>query len=854
MQWSIENTSLDSFLIDVAVKSGIILSVAWLISFVFSLFRSSASSRHAVWGLAMAAVLGMPLLAVLLPAWHVSASWENIVSASEDPPTVMPVPSPLLAVQIQPELTPIEPASKILLAGSTATTTDKNVVTDKEPASRTMPDVVRMPSLKTIWLAGTLLTLVPLLLAVMSLRRLARRSQLVTSGPLFVALREVNEQLGVKRPVRLLVSRSRSMPMTWGIWRPTVLLPAQAQHWSKDRLRVVLTHELAHFQRRDCLTQLLAQIARAAYWYNPLIWLAERQIRALQERACDDLVLNSGFNAADYAQHVLAISAGYRSPKRSLGIASAMARAAKLEARLLLILNPSQNRRPLPGRHIGFAAAVTFAALGVLSTISFEANAAGQQAVQNDTDGAQSNVANAQPTVGANALTELQAKIAGQYLIAVDQQEIVYGAIKGMVDALDDPYSGYLTPEMVADVEQQIRGSLVGIGAQLEMHEGQIRVVTPLEDSPALKAGVQAGDIILQIDGTSTAGMELTEAVKRIVGPQGTSVRLKLGRENGQEVELNIARNTVQVATVKGFRRGPDNRWSFLLDAVRKIGYAHLSQLGSTTPQELRTAIQALQGQGLQGMILDLRSCPGGVLDSAVAVAKVFLSEGTILSIHGRENDVTSIKIESSEAVGDFPLVILVNGETASAAEIVAGALQDNKRALVIGSRTVGKGSVQSLIRLDGGSGAIRLTTAEFRLPSGRNIDRRAGQNSWGINPDEGFFLALDQAQTTLLQERRKAREIIGKQAGNGSGSDSADTAESIEKQEHDPQLAAALKTLQGRLTDGQFAKISNLSAAEIETILKREDVERRRVAVLKDLEELDRELANLGNRPPSDR
>jgi carboxyl-terminal processing protease len=317
-------------------------------------------------------------------------------------------------------------------------------------------------------------------------------------------------------------------------------------------------------------------------------------------------------------------------------------------------------------------------------------------------------------------------------------------------------------------------------------------------------------------------------------------------------VELNIARNTVQVATVKGFQRGPDNSWSFLLDPVHKIGYAQVSQLGSTTPQELRAAIQSLQGQGMKGLILDLRFCPGGVLDSAVAVAKLFLSEGTIVSIHGRDGDARSIDVESSETMADFPLVILVNGDTASAAEIVAGALQDNKRALLIGSRTIGKGSVQSLIKLDGGSGAIRLTTAEYRLPSGRNIDRRVGQKSWGINPDDGFFLALNQAQDKLLLERRKTREIIG-----GPETDDANTAvsaESIENQEHDPQLAAALKTLQGRLTTGQFARISNLTAAQIERILQREDVERRRVAVLDDLEKLDRELANLDNGPPTGR
>ena len=386
------------------------------------------------------------------------------------------------------------------------------------------------------------------------------------------------------------------------------------------------------------------------------------------------------------------------------------------------------------------------------------------------------------------------------------------------------------------------------------MHDGQVRVVTPLENSPALNAGVQPGDIILQIDGTPTTGIELTDAVKRIVGQQGTTVRLNIRRDGEQELELNITRGPVQVPTVNGFQRGPDNRWSFLLDPAHKIGYVQVSQLGRTTPRELRAAVESLQAQGLKGLILDLRYCPGGVLDSAIAAAKLFLSEGTVVSLHSRNDVSTPLKIETSEALGDFPMVVLVNGETASAAEIVAGALQDNQRALVVGSRTVGKGSVQTLIKLEGASGAIRLTTAEYRLPGGRNIDRRAGEKSWGIDPDEGYFLPLDQPQSKALLERRQAREIIGKRSEDRSSPDTVTTAESIENQQADLQLAAALNTMVSRITTGQFGKVAGLNDAEIEMFLKREDVERRRVAVLKDLEVLNRELAALDNKPSTDR
>jgi carboxyl-terminal processing protease len=443
-------------------------------------------------------------------------------------------------------------------------------------------------------------------------------------------------------------------------------------------------------------------------------------------------------------------------------------------------------------------------------------------------------------------LAELRAKITEQYLTPVDVKLIEQGAIKGMIAALDDPYSDYLTPDMVAEMEKQIRGTLVGIGAHLEKHDGQIRVVTPLEDSPALKAGLQPGDVILQIDGKPTAGIELTEAVKRIVGQQGTVVRLNIGREGVQEVEINVTRDSIKVPTVSGFQRRPDNHWSYFLDPDQKIGYVQLAQLGAATPQELRAALESLKAQGLKGLILDLRFCPGGMLESAVAVSKLFLNDGTIVTIHGRDSEPTPIKVDAAGALGDFPLIVLVNGDTASAAEIVAGALQDNHRALVLGTRTLGKGSVQTLIKLEEDGGAIKLTTSEYRLPSGRNIDRRPGEASWGINPDDGYFVPLDQAQSKTLLERRQARDIIGRQAGDNGDATAEITPEWIESQQADPQLAAALRTMSARLEDGQFTKVRNVTADEIELFLKREDVERRRMTVLQDLEQLNRELAAL--------
>jgi carboxyl-terminal processing protease len=834
----------DMFFVDVSLKAGVILGIAWALTLVLAWRRRSAAARHMVWALATVSVLLLPMMTATLPDWRIAIPWRRVAPAIVAVQEITNHSSFALTTQV-----PVEQLALASVGPSQATSAATRVTSKRidgaapVPSTQLLPGVTRLPWHLFTWLLGAFLVLAPAGLGLASLWRVGRAARVVTDGSLFVALRTAQEQLGGTQSIRLLQTDERSMPMTWGIWRPTILLPQQANHWSQDRLRIVLLHELAHCQRRDCLTRVLAQMARAIYWFNPIAWLAERQIRVLQEQACDDLVLSLGLDAVDYADQLLAISAGCRSRRWAAGLALAMARTSNLERRLSMILDPNQNRNSLQRRWSSLTAVAAVAVLSIVSVARFEAGAA---TVEETSQGTQSAPSAAQGADHAQALADLRAKIAEQYFTSVDEKEITQGAIRGMVQALDDPYSDYLTADMLADIEKQLGGTLVGIGAHLEMHEGKIRVVTPLEDSPALKAGIRPGDVILEIDGKPTAGIELPEAVKRIVGPQGSSVRLKLGREGGQDTEMSITRSPIQLQTVKGWQRGADNRWVFLLDPERKIGYAQVAQFGNTTPQELRTAIEALKAQGLKGLILDLRFCPGGTLDSAVAVSKLFLSEGTIVSIHGRNSEPMPIKVDSDGSLGDFPLVLLVNAETSSAAEIVAGALQDNERAIVVGTRSLGKGSVQSLFKLDDGGGAIKLTTSQYRLPKGRNIDRSGAATTWGINPNDGYFVPLDQAQTESLLERRQAREIIGATAGSIEPPPADMTSQWIEQQLADPQLAAALKSLVARLTTGQFEKVSNLSTAEIELALKRNDVERRRAAVLESLDELNQELAAL--------
>ena len=466
MQWLIQHGGLDSFLVDVSLKAGAILGVAWIASLVLAACRGSAASRHAVWTLATVSALGLPLMTAILPTCYIALPWQNAAMLTVKASLMDADRGPLFAKQVESAQASSEQSPDASFASLiTPIATDEIVIAAEEPSSRTLPPVMQLPSLRFFWLIGAGLTLVPLFLGLISLWHLKRSSRLVTCGPLLLALQEVKEQLGMTCSVQLLDSRKRCMPMTWGILKPTILLPSRAHRWSSNRLRIVLMHELAHFRRRDCLTQLLAQIARAVYWFNPLTWLAARQLRTLQERACDDLVLNHGFHAADYAQHVLALSAGYRSPAYAVGLASAVARPSKLETRVLSILDPCQNRRPLSHGLIRIATVAISTVLALLSVIQFDANAAGQQAVQTPNESTQSTSDDGQATERANALADLRAKITEQYVTAVDEKEIIQGAIKGMVEALDDPHSGYLTAEMVAEMEKQIAGAIVGIGA-----------------------------------------------------------------------------------------------------------------------------------------------------------------------------------------------------------------------------------------------------------------------------------------------------------------------------------------------------------------------------------------------------
>lgn len=316
-----------------------------------------------------------------------------------------------------------------------------------------------------------------------------------------------------------------------------------------------------------------------------------------------------------------------------------------------------------------------------------------------------------------------------------DQQ--AYEAIREMLGKLDDPYTRFMNPEEFRNMQIDTSGELTGVGIQLTQDEetNKLIVISPIEDSPAFDAGVQAQDIITKIDGRSTEGMDLNEAVSLIRGQVGTQVRLTILRGQ-REIEFNITRAQIEIHPV---------RYSKKPSPVGDIGYIRLNSFSANAAEEMRQAITNLEKQNVSGYILDLRSNPGGLLYASIEIARMWLAEGDIVSTVNRQGEMDRQRANNG-ALTDKPMVILVDGGSASASEILSGALQDNNRAVLVGTNTFGKGLVQSVRGVGRGSG-LAVTIAKYFTPNGRDI------NHEGIKPD--VVVELTEQQRDLLRENR---------------------------------------------------------------------------------------------------
>jgi carboxyl-terminal processing protease len=314
---------------------------------------------------------------------------------------------------------------------------------------------------------------------------------------------------------------------------------------------------------------------------------------------------------------------------------------------------------------------------------------------------------------------EVLRQIEDNYVEPQDSQKLIYGAIKGMVQSLD-PHSSFMTKEEHQELLIETKGSFPGIGIEISIRDNVLTVMAPIEGTPAYDAGIKSGDKILKIDDQSTLDMTLTEAVKRIRGPKGTKVKLTIGRESVEKsLEFVITRDVIPFKSVRSYRLTPD------------IGYVHILHFQGKTTDELVSHLDNLEENGpLKGLILDLRNNPGGLLPQAIEVSDEFLDSGLIVSTKGRNPDQDiQVSAQKNKKQRNYPIIVLVNEGSASASEIVAGALQDNRRAIILGTQSFGKGSVQTILPLSDGSG-LRLTTARYYTPNGRSIQVS------GITPD----------------------------------------------------------------------------------------------------------------------
>ena len=408
------------------------------------------------------------------------------------------------------------------------------------------------------------------------------------------------------------------------------------------------------------------------------------------------------------------------------------------------------------------------------------------------------------PYENIKKFTDVLSLVQKYYVEPVDSKKLIYGSIKGMLSDLD-PHSSFMPPEMFKEMQVETQGSFGGLGIEITIRDGVLTVVSPIEDTPAFKAGIKAGDRILKINDELSKNMTLMEAVRKMRGPKGTKITISIMREGLSELkEVEIIRDIIKIASVKS------------KSLAAGIGYIRLTQFQERTATDMIKKIDELKKDGpLKGLVLDLRNDPGGLLNQAVRVSDYFLKSGLIVYTNGRlKNQNMKYYAHDDGTEGDYPIVVLVNGGSASASEIVAGALQDHKRAVIMGTPSFGKGSVQTIIPLDDGA-AIRLTTSLYYTPNGRSIQAK------GIKPDiiveEGLVVQkVDRKKSIFHQLKEKDlkghfenhdKQKSDDKVGDKITGDESSLKKSLEKttkpqvgqaEKQDIQLQRAVELLQG--------------------------------------------------------
>jgi len=394
--------------------------------------------------------------------------------------------------------------------------------------------------------------------------------------------------------------------------------------------------------------------------------------------------------------------------------------------------------------------------------------------------------------------------------VGLPDEVVIYELTNGGMGELDE-FSSVIWPEALMQFSRSIQGNFVGVGVQIQRLEGKLTIVTPLEGTPGMEAGLRADDVIARVNGKSTSTWSIERAVREITGPEGTRVTLSIVREGLDEpFDSTITRRKIELETIKGWQRQAEGGWDYWVDREAGIGYVRMSQFQPQTAEDMDAAIEQLQSEGdLNGLVLDLRFNPGGLLRSAVQIVDRFVESGRIVSTVNGDDIQTSLQRATRRSTysGDLAVVVLINRGSASASEIVSGALQDHERAFIIGNNSYGKGSVQDIFPLGRGDALFKLTTQHYQLPSGRIIHRTDGATTWGIQPDLDVRMTAQETSDWILA-RRDADVII--RAEDVDEDNPQIQPDDILADGLDPQLEAALlylKSQQLDSSDDQFAQ-----------------------------------------------
>ncbi len=368
-------------------------------------------------------------------------------------------------------------------------------------------------------------------------------------------------------------------------------------------------------------------------------------------------------------------------------------------------------------------------------------------------------------------------KIKTDYVESIENKEIVESAINGILSSLD-PHSSFLNAKNLEDMKVQTKGEFGGLGIEVTLENGFVKVISPIDNTPAYKAGIKAGDYITHLNKKSVIGLTLDEAVNKMRGPVGSKLEVTVGRKNMEPFDVTIKRDVIKITSVRS-------------KLEKDVGYVRITTFSEQTKKSTTEAIKKLKkNKNLKGYVLDLRNNPGGLLEQAVSISDLFLEKGEIVSTRGRNSsNPDTYKAAPGDIINGLPLVVLINSGSASASEIVAGALQDHKRAIILGTQSFGKGSVQTIIPVNP-FGALRMTTARYFTPSGKSIQKK------GISPD----IVVDQAKIEKIDKRNGSREsdLSGALDNPSKNSEEKNTENSNEEKMDDFQLSRALDLVRG--------------------------------------------------------